>query len=387
MALEDLRSQAQQRNPNELLEHMKSFKFEPKFSTGIWCLSPQTSRYHEVYRTEIGIERRLEVAAGMKQYGLAGLEAHYPSEINEDNVDTWSDFAGDTGIRIVSIAPDLSFEERFEWGSLSNPIPNRRREAIELTRQALELNQELDTEFATVRPLTDGYENPFGQDFAGARERFVEGLAEAMDAAPGVRVAFEPRQREPRGRMLFATAPEAMLLCGMVECLLQHGDNRKLLDEGHALCCLGLDFGNSIVAHEDPSSAFSWPLNEGRLAHVQFNSQQAGGFDQGLNAGVASPELLEALLYILKLHCYAGFCGININPERMPIETALINSMEALRSAADRINELDHESILNSHRYPELSRGWLEAHLIRMRAPYPERLVKLPRLPQFPPRR
>jgi len=43
-----------------------------------------------------------------------------------------------------------------------------------------------------VWPGIDGYENAFGVDLRGARDRFAEGLAEAMDAVPGVRVAENP---------------------------------------------------------------------------------------------------------------------------------------------------------------------------------------------------
>ena len=52
--------------------------------------------------------------------------------------------------------------------------------------------------------------------------------------------------------------------------------------------------------------------------------------------------------------------------------------MDALRVANDRINCLDHESILYATNHPDRSRGWLEAYLVRMRAARPERLPPLP---------
>ena len=85
------------------------------------------------------------------------------------------------------------------------------------------------------------------------------------------------------------------------------------------------------------------------------------------------------MLYTLKMYGYQGYFGIDINPERMPVETAVRNSMDALRAANDRINELDHEAILHAQMNPDKARGWLEAHLIRARAPHPERLAPLPR--------
>ena len=40
MALPDIRSQATRRTPIQLLEHLQSFRLEPKFSAGIWFFSP-----------------------------------------------------------------------------------------------------------------------------------------------------------------------------------------------------------------------------------------------------------------------------------------------------------------------------------------------------------
>ena len=112
--------------------------------------------------------------------------------------------------------------------------------------------------------------------------------------------------------------------------------------------------------------------------HTHWNSQPLGNYDQDLNVGAISPELTEGLLYALKMYGYRGYFGIDINPERMPVETALQISMDAIRAANDRVNELDHESILYATQHPDQARGWIEACLVRARAPHPERLAPLP---------
>ncbi len=379
MALPDLRSQATRRTPEQLLEHLKSFRLEPKFSAGIWFFSPSPSRFHAKYQPDLSIEQRLDIAAGLAGAGLAGLEAHYPNEVNEDNLELWKSFAAQTGIRLITVIPLLFWDEQFEWGSLSNPIPAHRRAAIERTTRALELNRELDTDFAIVWPGSDGYENPMGIDFASMRARFADGLVEAMDAVPGVRIAFEPKPYEPRGRILFGTTVEGVLLGRQVEAALAAGQNRALLADGHALCCMNPEIGHVLMGHEDLAYAFSWPLAEGRLAHSHWNSQPLGNYDQDLNVGVVSPEQLESLLYVLKMHGYTGFFGIDVNPERMPVATAIRISMDAVRAANDRVDGLDHEAILYAHDHPGRARGWLEAYLVRARAARPGRLSALPR--------
>ncbi len=379
MPLIDLRPQAVRRDPQQMLKHLQTFQPELKFSAGIWFFSPAASRFHSKYEADRDLRQRLDIAARLAKHGLSALEAHYPNEVNEDNLPIWQQFTRDTGVRLLTVIPLLFWDEHFEWGSLSNPLPEKRKLAIERTKRALALNKQLDTDFAIVWPGIDGYENPFGVDFASMRARFADGLAEAMDAVPGVRIAFEPKPYEPRGHILYGTTPEGVLLGHQVERLLRHADNRRLLDEGHALVCLNPEIGHVLMGFEDLAYAYSWPLSEGRLAHTHCNSQPLGNYDQDLNVGVIGPEQLEAMLYTLRMHGYNGYFGIDINPERMPVETAMQISMDAIRAANDRISEIDHEAVLWAHEHPDRARGWLEAYLVRARAPHPERLAPLQR--------
>lgn len=369
MPLVDLRFQALRRTPAEMLAHLRAFEITPRLSAGIWYFSPPASRFHARYGPELSIPQRLEIAAGLAPHGLGALEAHYPNEINEDNAGLWREFAAATGVRVLTVIPLLFYDAAFEFGSLSNPDPRVRQLAIDRTIGALRLNLQLDTDFAVVWPGIDGYELGFGLDFAAARRRFADGLAQAMDAAPGVRIAFEPKPYEPRGHILYGTTPEGVLLGRDVEAMLKHPANRRLLAEGHALCCMNPEIGHVLMGFEDAAYAFSWPLSEGRLAHSHWNSQPLGNYDQDLGVGVVSPEVAEAVLYTMKMHGYTGYMGIDINPERVPVDVALRNSFDALRAACDRVNSLDHESILASHLRPADSRGWLEGYLTRARAP------------------
>jgi len=369
MALPDLRPQALRRDPSALLSHLRTFRLDLRFTAGIWFFSPAPSRFHAKYQSELDIRARLDIASTLAGQGLVGLEAHYPNEINEENVEMWKTFSRQTGIRLVTVIPLLFWDAQWEFGSLSSPLPAVRAQAIERLKRSLAMNRSLDTDFAVLWPGIDGYENPFGHDFAAYRDRFVDAVAEAMDAVPGVRIAFEPKPYEPRGRILFGLTAEGVLLGRLVESKLRATENRRLLDEGHALVAMNPEVGHVLMGGEDLPYAFSWPLSEARLAHTHWNSQPLGNYDQDLNPGVISPEQMEAGLYALKLAGYSGHFGIDVNPERMPVDRALRISMDAMRAAAERIENVDHEAILHAHRHPDRSRGWLEGHLIRARAP------------------
>src|SRR5436305_995952 len=314
MSMRDLRPQMTRRTPDELVEHLKTFELELKFSAGVWFFSPPQSRFHDRYAPVIDIPARLEIAASLGDYGLRGMEAHYPNEINEDNLGLWKQFSRDTGIKVLTVIPLLFWDSQFEWGSLSNPIPEIRRVAIDRTIGALRLNKELDTEFAIVWPGIDGYENAFGSDLRAARDRFAEGLAEAMDAVPGVRVAEEPKPYEPRGHILYGTTFEGSLLGMKTEALLRNPENRRLLDEGHALVGLNPEVGHMLMSYEDLPYAYGLVMEYGRLAHSHWNSQPLGNYDQDLNVGVLSPEANEAARKGMKMYGYRGRFGMDINP-------------------------------------------------------------------------
>ena len=77
------------------------------------------------------------------------------------------------------------------------------------------------------------------------------------------------------------------------------------------------------------------------------------------------------------MHGYDGWYGLDINPERMPVDIAIKISMDALHAACDRINSLDHQLIVEATEDPQKHKGLLEAYMIRARAPHKTSLPPL----------
>ncbi len=369
MPIADLSGQTVRRTGEDLVRHLESFELDLKFTAGVWFFSPGGGRFHDAYVDQMSMEERLETAVGLMDQGLVGLEAHYPNEVNEDNIDLFKSVREDTGLRLVTLVPNLFYDAQFEFGSLSSPIEKVRRAAIDRTITTLQLNLELETDFAIVWPGIDGFDNTFGQNHVAARDRFAAGLAEAMDAVPGVRICIEPKPYEPRPNIIYGTTAEALLLCEKVESMLGDDANLAMLNEGTTLMGLNPEVGHMLMAYEDLAYAFSLVCEYGRLAHTHWNSQPMGNYDQDLDVGVVYPEQTEAALYALKMCGYNQHFGIDINPERIPVERALTNCMDFLKAVNERINSLDHARIVECVENPEENRGILEAILIRARYP------------------
>jgi len=376
----DLRDQKVRRNKRDTLKHLKSFRLEPRFSAGVWYFFPGGGRFHEPYVEKGSIQDVLMKVKTLYDKGVVdssfGLEAHYPIEINHDLLDDYRNLQKETGIRVVAIAPAIFYEKAFEFGSLSNPNPKVRRKAVDRTVEALKLNAELETDFAIIWPGIDGYENPIGVDFFAMWDNFESGVAQAMDEVPGVRVTIEPKPYEPRGNNIYRNTANGILMTRNVEALLKADENKRLLKEGHALVGLNPEVGHVLMGHEELAYTLASIMREGRLAHTHWNSQPLGNYDQDLNVGVLGIDQTYAALLVLRMYGYRGRFGIDINPERMPVETALILNINAIRAACARIDNLDFDRLVEAMYEPENNRGVVEDVMTRALAPPDASLIE-----------
>ena len=107
MPLQDLRPQATQRSPEELVQHLNNFNLDLKFTVGVWYFAPVGSRFAARYSQEMSMEERLDLSVELMEYGLAGVEAHYPNEVNEDNLELFRKYEKQHGLLLVTIIPNL----------------------------------------------------------------------------------------------------------------------------------------------------------------------------------------------------------------------------------------------------------------------------------------
>ena len=84
LKLKDLRYQKTAISPENMLQNLKK-DLEINVSVGIWYFTPGGGRFHERFVQEATIPERIEMAAEMAKFGVKGIEAHYPDEVNEEN--------------------------------------------------------------------------------------------------------------------------------------------------------------------------------------------------------------------------------------------------------------------------------------------------------------
>lgn len=362
--LRDLSYQKKIRSREELIEHMKSFKLELNLSVGIWYFTPGGGRFHEPYVAEKSVEERLMMAEELAEFGVTGIEAHFPDEVNFDNLHRYRELEKRSGIKLVGVPFSHFYDKKFEFGSLSNPDPTIRDEAIQIAINGLKLVKEAGSRCAISWPGIDGYTYSLGTNFYWMWNAFEESMACAMDEVPGVRIAIEPKPYEPAPNNIYRTTAEGILAAQRVEQKLKNSENRKLLEKGYTLVGLNPEIGHVRMGFEDAAAAYSLVSLEGRLAHIHINSQPLGNYDQDLNVGVVEWQQAEALLYALKMIGYREFFGIDINPERMPVKKAIEVNSRALQIMNERIEALPHERLIDCYLHPDAHRGEIEMILL-----------------------
>lgn len=88
---------------------------------------------------------------------------------------------------------------------------------------------------------------------------------------------------------------------------------------------------------------------------------------------------MYAALLVLKMYGYRGRFGIDINPERIPVEVAIALNVNALRAACEIINNLDFERLVETMYDPTNNRGVVEDVMTRALAPPQVKLVDIRR--------
>ena len=224
----------------------------------------------------------------------------------------------------------------------------------------LKFVKESELSHCGIWPGIDGYTYPLGTYYYNMWDVFEKTVAEAMDEVPLTRIALEPKPYEPIPNNIYRTTADGLIAAHDIELKLTNKQNRSLVEKNIPLVGMQPEIGHIRMGYEDTPYTFNRITREGRLFHTHWNSQPLGNYDQDLNVGVVEWQQAEAALYALKMCGYNEYFGIDINPERMPVQKAIEINSKVLEIMNERINALPHERIIECYFNPENHRGELE---------------------------
>ena len=245
-----------------------------EIETPSWGYGDSGTRFH-VYPWP-GAARTVHerIADAALVHTLTGACPSVAIHIPWDRVDDWSElahFAESQGVRVGAVNPNLFQENAYRLGSLCNPDPAVRRQALGHCLECVEIATAVGSSVVSLW-LADGTNYPGQDDLRGRFRHLVTGLHELYAALPdGVRLLVEYKFFEPA---FYATdLPDwgtAALVCRRLGPQAQ-----VLVDTGHHALSTNIE---QIVA---------LLLEEGLLGGFHFNNRKYA--DDDLIAGSVDP--------------------------------------------------------------------------------------------------
>jgi L-rhamnose isomerase / sugar isomerase len=266
---------------------------------------------------------KLEDAAEVHR--LTGIAPSVALHIPWDRVespDALGERAGELGLRIGAINPNLFQEPDYKLGSLCNPDAAVRRKAVAHIRECIDIAAQLGSGAISLW-LADGTNYPGQDSLSARRRRLLEALREVYDAlAEGQRLLVEYKLYEPA---FYATDladwGSALLVCQEL------GERAQVLvDLGHHAQGVNIE---QIVA---------LLYGAGRLGGFHFNDRKYG--DDDLIVGSIDPfQLFRIFHELVDVGALASGVGLtvdqshNVEPKIEAMIQTVLNLQEAYAKA------------------------------------------------------
>jgi xylose isomerase len=255
-----------------------------KTSLGIWAFGGMATRFNPGgYKPEFAgastVEKVRTAVDGLGDL-IDDYEFHYPQELSRENLEAVRDALDGHGI--YCIASGLHLDPRFGKGGFCSPDDTTRREALWLTREAIDLAADVGAQMI-IWPGIEGYNYPFQTPYAESWARFVDGVGEAAAHAEerGVTVFLEHKNSEPAMKILMRNV-------GMTLHVIH-----TLRTRGISNVQVNMDWQHLIMNGENLAEYAALLAAEGLLGHQHANSGWGTFDDDNMVGATAFMETLE----------------------------------------------------------------------------------------------
>jgi len=302
-----------------------------KFSTGIWVFGTGVERFAPIgYKPAKPIVELIDEAAKVED--LDGLEFHYPTEVNEDNVKIVKDSLSRYNIKAVAIAPVLSQEAQWARGALSALNENTRRRAVERCKKAIDIARELGAEILIIWPGREGFDFPFTTDYRKLWNNYVSSIKEIAEYGSDIKIALEYKIEDPSSYLLHGSAARA--LTTILELKMQGIKNVGI----------NVEFAHAKLAKEYVPETIVLISRYNALYHLHLNDIFT---EVDLDLFPASVHLLEfmELLYWLREVNYNGWYGLDLFPRYLDAAEMIRQSIANIKALIKILEKVGWEKI------------------------------------------
>lgn len=254
-------------------------------SAGIWSFGANATRFlptghHPAYLDEDIVTRSKRVAEGLGDW-IDGYEFHYPTELNEDNLNAIEEALGAKDIYAIPLGFHSLSE--FSHGSFVHPEKKKRERALLLAKKAIDLCEEVGAHLI-IWSGAEGYHYPFHGEYIYLWKSYLEGIANVVDYASSKKIVvlLEHKNSEPARKVLMRNIGMTLFTIYKVR---EMGVDVQLLK-------VNMDFQH-LLMNGEPLAEYAALLGaEGLLGHLHANSGW-GPFDE--DAMVGAMNFMELL--------------------------------------------------------------------------------------------
>lgn len=279
-----------------------------------------------------------DVADGLREIAstrsIRYVDLNYPEHFGALSVPEMTGLLGELDLTVNSVA--MRYRSRFVGGEFTNRDESIRREAIDLTKEGIDVAARLGAGLVTIWLGFDGYDYTFQKDYSKGISQAVAAFQELADHRPEMRLSIEYKPYEER---VHALIPNLGMTLHMLDRI------------GRENVGVTLDFCHMLMAGETPAYGASLLLERGKLWGVHLNDGD-GRSDDGLMIASVHPWETAEFLYYLLRYGYDGVIYFDTFPKReTPKDEAIVNArtvdllVKKLTShGVDRITKLIGES-------------------------------------------
>jgi xylose isomerase len=267
---------------------------------------------------------------------VQGVELIGNWNISAKNIDQIKENMARTNLKLVSIIPDHFGQAKWGKGAFSSKDPAIRRDAVEHTKEMMDIAAELGGNLVSLWPGQDGYDYPFQADYIRERDWFAEGVKACCQYRKDVNVSIEYKPKEPRNRSYPSNVSNTLLM---------------IQDVNEENCGVTIDYGHALVAYENPAESVALLKKYGnKLFHIHMNDNY-GYWDDDMIAGSIHTIPYLEFFYWLRETDYQGWISTDQYPYREDGRNAVNESVQwmvAFHRILERMDDSRIKDILKS---------------------------------------
>ena len=272
----------------------------------LWCLGTYGERYVPGgYFEELSVDQQLEIMSKIK--GITGLFTFYPLAPLPDDPDKLVKKIGNYGLKVSNVAIECFADRRWKHGSFCTNEEKIRKEAIKLSKDAIDFAKAVNADSVLLWPAHDGYDYTFQVNYVEGWKHLVESVREIGEYAKDMKIAVEAKSKDPRQKQYISDTGKAMAFINEV----------NLKNVGAAL-----DIGHALMAGEGIAESLALLDYWGKLNQIHINENYKDADPDMIFGTINFWEIIEFYYYLNKTN-YNGWCASDIIAPRDDREKSL----------------------------------------------------------------